>query len=473
MNILPIIIKTLNKEVKGFREMRENSMILRLGSYWSSYKKRIYGNCTDPTSLNKSLEYWRNNIFAISIVYFMPLCLIALIPALYMAVIENAVLLFISDMILVVSLLTIAFVPGISVYTRKIIFCLALFQISFYLLFYLGTFGPGMMYLFAITVFMVLIFDKKYAYGSVVLNTLVCIGFAVAIHFNWWSSEIFTVYDLKNWIGVSSNLIFLSFLAVLLIPKLFDGLEETIQEQYRLGKELEKNQEKLEKSLLVVEDKNKELNAHVNEKEVLLIEIHHRVKNNLAIISGLLQIQAFDVEDEEVERKLVDSMFRIRTMASVHELLYESKNFSHVNISSMLEKLSSDICNTMKGGKEIEIQMVEEPVQLNINQAIPCALIINEVLTNVFKHAFVKRESGEIQMSVKSEGDNVKIVVQDNGVGLEENKKGNSSLGMHLLEILSQQLNGENHYFGDETGTRFTIEFTKSEAEGAASSLAL
>jgi len=443
----------------------------RLGSYWNSYKNRIYRNCTDPNSLNRSLEYWRNDLFAITLIYLMPLSLIALIPGFYMAVIENAVLLIIADTIAVVSLLTVAFVPGISVYTRKIIFCLALFQVSLALLIYLGTFGPGLMYLLAITVFVVLIFDKKYGYGAVALNTLVCIGLAIAIHYQLWTSEIFVVYDLKNWIGVSSNLIFLSFLSVLLIPKLFKGLEDTIEVQYGLGNELEKNQAKLQRSLAEVELNNRKLNDSINEKEVLLIEIHHRVKNNLAIVSGLMQIQAYSADNTEVESKLEDSMFRIRTMASIHELLYQSKSFSYVNVSGMLKKLSTDISNSMKGDKKIEIEIDEVPVQLNINQAIPCALMINEVLTNAFKHAFVNRESGIIQLQVISQEEEVAINVHDNGVGIQEKEMNNNSLGIQLLNILTTQLKGESGYNRTDNGTHFSVKFMKKDINGSASNI--
>ncbi|MEX0661288.1 MAG: sensor histidine kinase [Balneolaceae bacterium] len=453
--------------------MKNSFLISNLKRFWGAYKERIYVNCTELEHSENTLQYWRNDLFAATLTYLMPLCLIALVPGFYLAVTEGAIFLVIADLIAVVSSLTIAFVPGISVYLRKIVFFISLILISVALLYYLGTFGPGLMYLLAITVFVVLIFDKKYGYGAVAFNTVVCIGFAVAIYFDWWTSELFTVYDLKDWIGISTNLIFLSFLSVLLIPKLFNGLEDTIREQHRLGNELETNQTKLENSLLEVESKNKKLKDSNNEKEVLLAEIHHRVKNNLAIVSGLMQIQAYNVENEEVERKLEDSMFRIRTMASIHELLYQSKNFSYVNVSGMLRKLSTDINQAMKGDKKIDIEIDEEPVQLNINQAIPCALMINEVLTNAFKHAFVNRKSGRIQLQVKSNGDEVTINVQDNGVGIQESETNSSSLGIQLLEILTNQLNGENRYFGTGNGTHFSVKFIKKNTKGSASTIVL
>lgn len=134
-------------------------------------------------------------------------------------------------------------------------------------------------------------------------------------------------------------------------------------------------------------EKEKKLRNSVEEKEVLLSEIHHRVKNNLALVSGMLQMQVFNEEDEKVLSKLNNSMLRVGTMASIHELLYESNNFSRLEFSKIIHKLIEATHDSFSAGKEIDIEIHTEPFQLDINQAVPCALIINEAVTNTYKHA--------------------------------------------------------------------------------------
>jgi len=215
----------------------------------------------------------------------------------------------------------------------------------------------------------------------------------------------------------------------------------------------------------------KRLKESLSEKEVLLSEIHHRVKNNLAIVSGMMLLQAFDEKNEEVERRLQDSILRIKTMATIHELLYESNSYSQVDFTQMIEKLIMEISFALQGKKEIEIEMIKNPLHLNINQAIPCALMINEILTNAYKHAFTEKESGLIKVEIQTEGEEVFLSIKDNGVGMkkkfDENAK--KSLGMNLIEILSKQLHGDHIYTGDQNGTTFTITFLKRNVKGAAS----
>ncbi len=215
----------------------------------------------------------------------------------------------------------------------------------------------------------------------------------------------------------------------------------------------------------------KELQESLKEKDILLNEIHHRVKNNLAIVSGLMQLQAYDEDNKEVEIKLMDSVLRIRTMASIHELLYESESFSQVNFSNMIQKLVEETTSAMESDKKIKIDLNQEDIELNINQAIPCALMINEVLTNAYKHAFKEREEGVIGIQIGKSKGKVDVMVKDDGVGLEKSDK--KTLGLQLIEILTRQLEGEYSYAGNSNGTLFTLNFNKKEVKGSANTLGM
>lgn len=209
------------------------------------------------------------------------------------------------------------------------------------------------------------------------------------------------------------------------------------------------------------------LQESLEEKEVLLSEIHHRVKNNLAIISGILQLQAYDEENEQVLERLYDSIFRIQTMASIHELLYQTESFSRLLFSEIIDKLIYGIHETLRGGKEIDINISQQEQELNINQAIPCSLIINEVVTNVYKHAFKGRKKGILKINVREQDGVLYLKIADNGIGLPEglNAKESTTLGMNIIRILSSQLEAEYKFESSVEGTTFELEFARINLE--------
>ncbi|MEX2601988.1 MAG: PAS domain S-box protein [Balneolaceae bacterium] len=209
----------------------------------------------------------------------------------------------------------------------------------------------------------------------------------------------------------------------------------------------------------------------LREKETLLTEIHHRVKNNLAVVSSMMQLQAIEDEDQRVTEKLLDSVSRIKTMANIHEQLYQASDFSSLAFSKNLQTLISNILQTFQPQTDIELKLDCKPVKLNINQAIPCSLIVNEITTNILKHAFPNRKTGTIhlhlsEMRVKN---SILLKISDDGIGLPEEFSipSHSSLGLNLIRVLSEQLNADYRYDSDEKGTTFTLQFTKSGRRGS------
>lgn len=208
----------------------------------------------------------------------------------------------------------------------------------------------------------------------------------------------------------------------------------------------------------------------LREKETLLAEIHHRVKNNLAVVSGMMQLQVSEDNDSELTDRLMDSIIRIKTMANIHEQLYQSNSFSKLAFADNIQSLVLNILKTFRSKTEVDIDFNCEPVQLNINQAIPCSLIVNEVATNIFKHAFPGRKKGTITISLHgSENNNsIQLSIRDNGVGLPDDfdSSDTSSLGLNLIDVLSQQLAADYKYESCNEGTLFTIRFKKDEFSG-------
>lgn len=218
-----------------------------------------------------------------------------------------------------------------------------------------------------------------------------------------------------------------------------------------------------------IRQQQKNLDA-LKEKETLLAEIHHRVKNNLAVVSGMMQLQASEEQDEAIKDRLFDGIVRIKTMANIHEQLYQSHSFSKLEFSENIRSLVSSIQQTFHSQTDITIEFDCAPVQLNINQAIPCSLIVNEVVTNVFKHAFPEREKGNIGIKLKenSGDDLIRLSITDDGIGLPSHLVAgkSNSLGLSLIDVLSQQLEANYQYEAAEQGTTFCITFEKDEQKG-------
>lgn len=224
-----------------------------------------------------------------------------------------------------------------------------------------------------------------------------------------------------------------------------------------------------------LEKRQQQLLESLQEKETLLAEIHHRVKNNLAVVSGMMQLQVHEEQNASVINRLIDSIARIQTMAVIHEQLYEARSFSKLEFSENIRSLVRNIMKTLEPEQKIEVDFQCTPIELNINQAIPCSLIVNEVITNTLKHAFPDRQSGRINVTLQwKDADNrITLVIEDNGIGLPEDfdKIESTSLGLSLIDVLSQQLDAEHSYESKGNGTTFTLEFQKSEIRGSGSHL--
>ena len=204
-----------------------------------------------------------------------------------------------------------------------------------------------------------------------------------------------------------------------------------------------------------------ELRQSLKDKEVLIQEIHHRVKNNLAVVSSLLELQIDMTENRDLISKLRDSQTRIYSMALVHEKIYQIELFSSLELSGYIRDLVNSIENTYwEEGRNINLDFKLEPVELNINQAVPCGQLINEIITNAFKHAFSDMNEGEIQISLNENDGTINLVIADNGPGIDvEILEGHTeSLGITLIHTLTQQLDG-TLIIDNESGTKISIEF--------------
>jgi PAS domain S-box-containing protein len=198
------------------------------------------------------------------------------------------------------------------------------------------------------------------------------------------------------------------------------------------------------------------------QKEVMLREIHHRVKNNLAIVISLLSLQIRHNPNPELKKSLKDIELRIRSMALIHEHLYRADNYDRIPLANYLHSLASIILGTLGGGN-IRLVTDLEPTDISIETALPLGLITNELLTNAVKYAFPNQEDGELRVTLKSElsnGGNFKLTIKDNGIGLPDSFSidNQTSMGMFIIKLLIQQL-GAKLEFCKTPGACFTISF--------------
>ncbi|MGE3261258.1 MAG: PAS domain S-box protein [Bacteriovoracia bacterium] len=207
-----------------------------------------------------------------------------------------------------------------------------------------------------------------------------------------------------------------------------------------------------------------QLQASLREKEALLKEIHHRVKNNLQVTSSLLRLQSDYIQDPGAREMFAESQNRIRSMALVHEKLYRSSDLSRINFSEYVDSLAGLLFRSFGvNPSQIQFQLTQSSIFLSVETAVPCGLIINELLSNCFKHAFKKGQQGEIRVETSLEGEHkVKFTVSDNGVGLPSgfDFEKMDTLGLQLVRTLVKQLDGAIEIHGDK-GAAFTVIFSK------------
>jgi len=206
-----------------------------------------------------------------------------------------------------------------------------------------------------------------------------------------------------------------------------------------------------------------QIKSALKEKEVLLREIHHRTKNNMQVLSSLLALQADRVNDQKYVDLLKDSQERIRSMALIHEKLYQSKDFSKIDFNAYVETLVNGLVRSFAADPDkIVVKMEIEDILIGIDNGIPCGLIINELVSNSLKYAFSHDRSGVIIVTLCSINENeVELTVSDDGIGIPEDLdfRNTESLGLHLVKILAErQLHGEIKLNGTK-GTKFHIRF--------------
>ncbi len=188
-----------------------------------------------------------------------------------------------------------------------------------------------------------------------------------------------------------------------------------------------------------------QIQASLTEKVVLLKEIHHRVKNNLQIVTSLLSLQSSRLEDPKTQNILQECQNRVSSMALIHEQLYQSEDLAKIDLAQYVQNLVANLCNSYDiYNSAIQVKTAIDEIYLNIDTAIPCGLMLNELISNALKHAFPGNRKGEINISLRLENNYVNLTVSDDGIGISPDLDidKTTSLGLQLVKALTRQLQG-------------------------------
>ena len=210
-----------------------------------------------------------------------------------------------------------------------------------------------------------------------------------------------------------------------------------------------------------------QIKASLKEKEVLLKEIHHRVKNNLQIISSLLSLQGSEIEDPKANQRFKESQDRVKAMALIHERLYQSRDLAKIDFAGYVRNLTGHLLRSYRvDSSAIKLNLEVESIPMNLDVAIPCGLIINELVSNALKYAFPNGNRGEIRVRFTEENQHaLKLLVTDTGIGFPQiaDVESNESLGLKLVRSLTEQLGGAITY-GNQDGFRCEINIPRNKA---------
>ncbi|MCB0477994.1 MAG: GAF domain-containing protein [Crocinitomicaceae bacterium] len=237
-----------------------------------------------------------------------------------------------------------------------------------------------------------------------------------------------------------------------------EATQELKKNQADLKKKVKEKTQKLENSLKKLKEYNKEIEESNRQKEILLKEIHHRVKNNLQIVSSLMNLHMYKTENGEAQDVFNDCRNRVNSMAVIHEQLYGEQDMYGINSKSYITEIGQELLISYDVANEINIEYEVEPMIYSLDISVPFGLILNELLVNSFKYAFPENK-GVIRILNYQEGDDTILKVEDDGIGYDPKTARNNSLGLELIEALTEQLNGSFTISGSKKGTVAVLRF--------------
>ena len=411
---------------------------------WLKYTNRVKHNCTNPQDTQQDLMYWRNNLFASILIYLLPLCFVALIPSLYWIYKTRVFNVAIVDFLTIASMFFVALTPHINVKIRKVIFITTVYIFSFAILYFVGFIGSSLIYLLSGTIFSVLIFPVVNEYWPAWLTCFICILIGFIINFELFSKDQIYTVVLGEWIAISMNLIFLSFLFVALIPRLFNGLQSVINKQIQLQNELLKEKQALNDALQMLSYKNGEL-------EQFSYITSHDLQEPLRMVSGFLTKLKNKYENQLDEKAQQYIYFAVDGAHRMKRIIFDLLEYSRVGKIDEgveivdLNKLFENV--KMLFSKKIqetnaEITTAFLPV-INTHETL-IAQVFQNLISNALKYTR-SNESPQIFILAEDINSHWQFSFKDNGIGINQEY-------FEKIFIIFQRLHHKNEYSGTGLG---------------------
>ena len=416
---------------------------LKIMITWTKYKTAIQRNCTNLIETEQVVMFWRNNLFANTLIYLLPLCFIALVPSVILIISTKFYIIAVVDFVVVATIFFVAFMPKLGLKIRKIIFISTVYMLSFMLLFYVGIVGSGMVYLLTACLFTILIFPLS-GYWPAWINFLFCFIYGCLIYFNLLPSNNSITFTLGEWVAISTNLIFVSFLFTILIPGLFKSLQTTINKELDLQNEL-----MIEKSALTIA--LKKLSQKNEELEQFSYIASHDLQEPLRMISGFLKQIENKYNDKLDEKGKQYIYFAVDGAQRMHRIILDLLEYSRAGkIEAAKEKV--DINNLF-----IEINILFQRQIKEKGASISCTnlpvlftyrTLIEQVFQNLISNALKYSETVnklKISISSKDIGSHWLFAVEDNGIGIDPEY-------FKKIFVIFQRLHNKNEYSGTGLG---------------------
>ncbi|WP_199200215.1 sensor histidine kinase [Adhaeribacter arboris] len=388
-------------------------------SYWRQYRQFTEKNLLGKNKPEiEDLAYWRDKVFTNAIVFFLPVSLVALIPGVWVSLKEGLLFLAFVDIVTVLSFVLIAFHTRLSLAFRKVLAMAMLYLLAVILLLFLGSFGPGLLYLLTITIFTALIFPVAVAYKSIGLNIVICVVIALIIHLKLLNSSLTQLYNAEAWIAVSSNLICLNVVCVALLDMLVKGLQKTITQEAHLQMQLKEESTKLEHLIETLKLKNQEL-------EQFAFITSHDLQEPLRTITTVVDNLEQQNKGELNEMTSVYLGFIAQSAVRMRTLITGLLEYSRLGKDKLLEKVD---CNKVLHECLTDLRAYIQENQATITSSslpelqaygLELKLLFQNLISNAIKFR-QKNISPQIRITAVQEANYWVFSVADNGIGIEE-----------------------------------------------------
>ncbi|MFN3999696.1 ATP-binding protein [Algoriphagus sp.] len=405
---------------------------------------KVVQNCISKDGDTASLNYWSDVIFAESIFALTPLSLLTIIPAVIICLQTESYLILGFDLFVFVMLIFIAYIPGIAVSARKYLLIFLLFLASFILLIELGSFGPGLVYLLGVTIFMLLFFPDKNPYLPFSLTLVFCIIYGFILHFNLISTFPEEGSVVGAWIAISSNVLFLSAMMTLMIPFFFSKLDSTLKEKVKLLESIRKTNNELNKSIAEVKVKNSELEEYA-------FVASHDLQEQLRMISSFLDKLSSKYQDQLDQKAHQYISFATEGAHRMRQIIQELLNHSNagryseeVEVVSLQDLLNDYLISRNKIILEKSVQFIAD--QLPTILANKCSLTqtFHCLLDNAITYS-KKDIPPKIQIKVEDHPEEWLFSIQDNGIGIDQRF-------FEKIFVIFQRLHNRGEYSGTGVG---------------------